>query len=389
MATALIVGSALSAPEAASASENLTGLELEAFRQLNQIREDSGVSPLYWDPMLAYDADNLVEAYAEFGDQATSCGELEVFPDYEPDISEWSVSSWEMNWAVEWLPPADQSESGSDNVRDMIEDIESEGYLLNLKDDTYDNVFVSFHRSECGALFAAFELVRFDSDIDGNSLMADRVSGAQVPKYARNRWTTTVRGFDDYVWPYDAYSDSYQFVNEVAFLANNGIVSGYQNSNGGNDFHPFAEITRDAFAAWLYRAAGSPEFTAPAQSPFSDVSASSSAFYKEITWAQSQGIVNGWDDGTFRPYALTTRDAAAAFFYRAAGSPEFTVPRQSPFSDVSASNSAFYKEITWAQSQGIIQGWADGSFHLWDRIKRDAAAAFTARYVDANYKGEF
>lgn len=55
--------------------------------------------------------------------------------------------------------------------------------------------------------------------------------------------------------------------------------------------------------------------TAPATSPFEDVT-SSTAFYKEITWLAETGIATGWDDGTYRPVTPINRDAMAAYLYR-------------------------------------------------------------------------
>ena len=69
-------------------------------------------------------------------------------------------------------------------------------------------------------------------------------------------------------------------------------------------------------AAFLYRAQGSPPFTAPAVSPLKDISARDTIFYKEISWAYSEGITTGWPDGSYRPYSPILRDAMAAFIYR-------------------------------------------------------------------------
>ncbi len=49
--------------------------------------------------------------------------------------------------------------------------------------------------------------------------------------------------------------------------------------------------------------------------------ATSSQFYKEITWLAAQGISTGWTEGgdgskTFRPVNAVNRDAMAAFMYR-------------------------------------------------------------------------
>jgi hypothetical protein len=72
-------------------------------------------------------------------------------------------------------------------------------------------------------------------------------------------------------------------------------------------------------AAFLYRAAGSPAFTAPAVSPFADVS-TGQQFYKEMAWLADQGISTGWVEAngtvTYRPLQSISRDAMAAFLYR-------------------------------------------------------------------------
>ncbi|WP_366215033.1 putative Ig domain-containing protein, partial [Arthrobacter sp. SRS-W-1-2016] len=137
-------------------------------------------------------------------------------------------------------------------------------------------------------------------------------------------------------------------------------------------------------AAFMYRLAGSPGYTAPATSPFTDVPPGT-PFYKEITWLASQGISTGWTepDGskTYRPLNSVNRDAMAAFMYRFAGSPAYT-PQGISFTDVGADNH-FYSQITWLASQGISTGWTepDGSktYRPLGAVNRDAMAAFMYR----------
>ncbi|MFC5432061.1 S-layer homology domain-containing protein [Microbacterium suwonense] len=176
------------------------------------------------------------------------------------------------------------------------------------------------------------------------------------------------------------------FATEITWMSGQGISTGYDIGNGKKEYRPFGTVTRDAMAAFLYRAAGSPTFAAPAKSPFTDVSPSSS-FYKEITWLANTGITTGWDVGggkkEFRPFANITRDAMAAFLYRYAGQPAFTAPAKTPFADVPVSN-GFYKEITWLASTGISTGWdvsGKKEFRPYNAITRDAMAAFLFRYA--------
>jgi len=156
-------------------------------------------------------------------------------------------------------------------------------------------------------------------------------------------------------------------------MADAGISTGY----GDGTFRPAAGVTRQAMAAFMYRFAGSPVFTPPAVSPFTDVP-TSSPFYAEITWMADAGISTGYGDGTFRPAANVSRQAMAAFMYRFAGSPEFTPPAVSPFTDVPTS-SPFYAEITWMADAGISTGYSDGTFRPAASVTRQAMAAFMYR----------
>ena len=175
------------------------------------------------------------------------------------------------------------------------------------------------------------------------------------------------------------------FATEIGWMAAHGISTGYQ-VPGGREYRPYGNVSRDAMAAFLYRFAGSPAFTPPATSQFTDV-AVTDPFYKEISWLASTGVTTGWDVGggkrEFRPYAFITRDAMAAFLYRFAGSPAFTPPATSQFTDVAITGS-FYKEIAWLASTGVTTGWDVGGgkreFRPFANITRDAMAAFLYRY---------
>ena len=162
------------------------------------------------------------------------------------------------------------------------------------------------------------------------------------------------------------------FENDIIKLGEKSITTGYH--DGG--FHPLESIERGAMAAYLYRLAGSPEFEAPAESPFSDVP-TTHPFYKEIAWLKATGITTGWEDGTFRPEDSINREAMAAFFYRAAGSPE--VRQKATFTDVSGN--PFAKEISWFQFSKLSTGWPDSTFRPHDSVKRDAMAAYMMRYM--------
>ena len=101
-------------------------------------------------------------------------------------------------------------------------------------------------------------------------------------------------------------------------------------------------------------------------------------FRTEIIELAGQGVIHGWADGTFRPLEKIERQAMIAFIYRMAGEPRFEVPESGCFNDVPADHQ-FAKEICWAKSIYVTRGWDDGSFRGSEPITREATAAFLRR----------
>ncbi|MDO4898341.1 MAG: S-layer homology domain-containing protein [Rothia sp. (in: high G+C Gram-positive bacteria)] len=183
--------------------------------------------------------------------------------------------------------------------------------------------------------------------------------------------------------PFIDVPSSHQFATEINWMYTSKLSSGWKTSQG-REYRPNLAINRDAMATFLYRYAGSPSYTAPAKSPFADVSVSH-PFYREICWLYSQKISTGWGTGTsreFRPNSTVKRDAMATFLYRFAGSPAHTPAASSPFKDVPVSH-PFYKEMHWLYTKEISTGWGTGTsreFRPSDDVRRDAMAAFLHRF---------
>lgn len=189
--------------------------------------------------------------------------------------------------------------------------------------------------------------------------------------------------------PFADVPKSMQFSDDMRWMAEAGISTGWTEADGTSTYRPLEPVKRDAMAAFMYRLAGSPDFTPPRVSPFADVS-TGNPFYREISWLAAEGISTGWVEGsgtsTYRPLQPVNRDAMAAFMYRYAGSPETSVPPDSPFTDIAPTN-RFYTEISWLASKGISTGWAGGSgtstYRPLNPVKRDAMAAFMHRFDTA------
>ena len=90
---------------------------------------------------------------------------------------------------------------------------------------------------------------------------------------------------------------------------------------------------------------------------FSDIDPSHAA-YNAIHTLSVKEIINGYEDGTFRPEEKITRGQAAAIVNRVLNKEPQNI---NAFTDV-ATNSRFAKDIAAIKELGIIQGYEDGTF---------------------------
>ncbi|MHA7271847.1 polysaccharide deacetylase family protein [Arthrobacter sp. TMT4-20] len=164
--------------------------------------------------------------------------------------------------------------------------------------------------------------------VDTVTITARATDGYVLQAGATTEWTTTFSAAEapytpPAVSPFADVSTSQLFYKEIAWLAGEGISTGWAEPNGTRTYRALQPVNRDAMAAFLYRAGGSPPYTPPAVSPFADVS-TSQLFYKEMSWLASEGISTGWDEPngtrTYRALQPVNRDAMAAFLFRAINS---------------------------------------------------------------------
>lgn len=175
----------------------------------------------------------------------------------------------------------------------------------------------------------------------------------------------------------DVFTDvapGHPFFIEICWMATNGISRGY----GDGEYKSANPVSRQAMSAFLYRLAGEPELTPPATPTFTDVPTTAD-FFAEVEWMAAEDISSGYADGTYGPARAVTRQAMAAFMYRAAGSPAFSPPPIPTFSDVPTSH-PFFAEVEWMAAERISTGYSDGSYRPTWAVSRQAMSAFMARY---------
>lgn len=160
------------------------------------------------------------------------------------------------------------------------------------------------------------------------------------------------------------------YAKRVAWAYENGIINGYDDLT----FRPMDICTRAQVVTFLWRANGSPEPQGTAQS-FNDVT-EDSYYYKALLWAAEQGIVSGFEDGSFRPYEPVTRAQAVTFIWRMEGCPRETA--WCPFNDLQP-NEDYQGAIKWADANGIAKGYNHNTFGPMDGCTRAQIVTFLYR----------
>ncbi len=152
-----------------------------------------------------------------------------------------------------------------------------------------------------------------------------------------------------------------------------GIVKGY---NEQTLFKPDNTCTRAQMVTFIWRMSNCP---APKNKTckFNDVE-STDYFYKAVIWGNEMHIVEGYNDGTFRPQVVCARKHAVTFLWRLAGKP---APKGNSckFTDVKPDD-YFYQAVIWASEKGIVAGYDDGTFKPGGECLRRQMVTFLHKY---------
>ena len=113
------------------------------------------------------------------------------------------------------------------------------------------------------------------------------------------------------------------FYKEITWAHSAGLTKGWKQASGLPKFQPKANIDRGAIAAFMFRQHAPKNYKATGASPFGDMKPGDQ-FYKEIHWMGKTGLSTGnklkpgqTGKPTYLPKDSTTREAMAAFLYRA------------------------------------------------------------------------
>ncbi|NOU75975.1 hypothetical protein GC098_32295 [Paenibacillus sp. LMG 31458] len=168
---------------------------------------------------------------------------------------------------------------------------------------------------------------------------------------------------------------------DVELLANKLVVEGVSSTS----FSPEAKVTRAQFAAMLTRALGLAEDKS--SSRFTDVK-TSEWYAGSVGVAATQGLIEGFENGTFMPNEEITREQMAVMVTRAmkfAGkTPEASTPTDSllaKFQDQNKMSTWAKNEITASMKASIMDGMTDTVFAPEKQATRAQAAVMLKRLL--------
>ncbi len=213
-------------------------------------------------------------------------------------------------------------------------------------------------------------------DAEEADLGSDPADAADVPQAGNFSDVPPSGSGDDATDPFWAF-------HEIEACYRAGIVGGY----GDGTYRPGLQVTRDQMAAYIARSLAGGDDNVPDDyllASFTDVLTGHWAF-NYIEYAVDRNVVQGYDDGEYKPELLVDRGMMAAYIARSIVDPtgedglaSFERPALPTFQDV-PTQFPFYTHIEFCVDAGVIQGYLDGLYHPEITVTRDQMAVYIAR----------
>ena len=169
------------------------------------------------------------------------------------------------------------------------------------------------------------------------------------------------------------------FYDVVLYAYDNGLMTGVS----ATEFAPNQTTTRGMIVSMLARLEG---VTSAEDAGFADV-AENDWYATAVNWAASVGVVNGYEDDTFRPNAPITREQMAAILYNYADYKGYDVSARADLSDYAdaASISSWAEDVlAWANAEGLINGMTATTIDPQGATTRAQTAAMFERFLTAH-----
>ena len=166
------------------------------------------------------------------------------------------------------------------------------------------------------------------------------------------------------------------YKDAVHYAYDNGLMTGVSDA----EFAPEATTTRAMIVSILARLEGIESAEAAG---FADVS--DEWYATAVNWAANVGVVNGYEDNTFRPNTAITREQLAAMLmnYSAWKGEDVSARADlSTYSDAATISSWANDVMQWAVAEGLISGMTEDTLQPQGNATRAQVAAILQRFLD-------
>ena len=175
--------------------------------------------------------------------------------------------------------------------------------------------------------------------------------------------------------PFTDLGENQWYESAVAYAYRHSIMEGMS----ATTFVPSKSLTRAEAVQVLYNLEGQP--TVSESTTFPDLVYE---WYKPaIAWAESTGVVDGYEDGAFRPDQPVTREEYAQMLYDYAAYKDYDLTAEgdlSAFPDGSEVQEWALPAMSWANGNALINGHDDGTLEPGGTTTRAQAAAVLMRF---------
>ena len=166
------------------------------------------------------------------------------------------------------------------------------------------------------------------------------------------------------------------FYSAVQYVYDNNVMNGTSSTT----FAPNATVERSQVVQMLYNLEGQPTVTG--SSGFSDIK-SGDWYSKAVIWAERTGVVDGYENNTFRPGKAVSREEFAQMLYNYAvykGYDLSAAANLSKFPDGKNVSTWAEKAMSWANGNELINGHDDGRLDPGGTAIRAQAASILMRF---------
>ena len=174
--------------------------------------------------------------------------------------------------------------------------------------------------------------------------------------------------------PFTDVDEDDWFYEPVCWIYGEGLMTGVSDAL----FAPDLAMSRAMLVSMLARLENVTESESVG---FSDV-AESDWYAVAVNWAAREGIVGGFEDGSFQPNAPLTREQLASILYRYAAYKGYDVSARTELSHYTDAPSAWAEEVVqWAVAEGLLRGVTGDELQPQKSATRAEVAAIFQRFL--------